>query len=114
MGLTNVGRAAILKVKDSGRQTEPDRQQAISRETTEREPTVGDVRSRNALRLFEEVQKGGEVRITTVNQADGPYIICAGLGIHVGGYRTVDEAVAAWIDSLDYDRAVAQLDNEGG
>lgn len=36
---------ATMEVKDSGRQIEPDRQQAVSQETTEREPTVGDVHS---------------------------------------------------------------------
>ena len=58
----------------------------------------------NVRRLLDDVQKGGEVRIQTINQADGPYCIVAGLGVHAGGYPTVDEAIAAWLDARDFDR----------
>lgn len=46
--------------------------------------------------LIQEVEKGGEVRITTYNQKSGPYISVSGLGVNAGGYKTVAEALSAW------------------
>lgn len=66
----------------------------------------------NIHRLLDDVQKGGQVWIQTVNQADGPYCTVSGLGVHAGGYRTVDDAIASWLDARDFDALQAKLDNE--
>lgn len=41
-----------------------------------------------------------EVALRADRQADGTlYCTVAGLGVHSGGYRSLDEAYAAWIDA---------------
>ncbi len=72
-------------------------------------PTDGAERSAaaNLRRLVGDVQRGGQVSIIVYNEANGPYCIVTGLGAQAGGYSTVDEALAAWLEARDeYDTKV--------
>ena len=61
----------------------------------------------STAQLFELVEASPgprcELRLQADRKADGSlYCTVAGLGVQAGGYRSLDEAYAAWLDAREF------------